>query len=149
MSIENYTKYCGEFVSASSRCAFVRLRDCRGRELWADELNALVSKIPSQQVVIVGIDANAKMAREQQKKKEKVLNTATGKAVNRVGVGVVTPPIWSDYSKTLLNRQAPSAPKPEHVHRPTYAVNEEPPTGTGSGLCTEDEKWKIWWKRRD
>ncbi|KAK6765133.1 hypothetical protein RB195_025175 [Necator americanus] len=41
MSIENYTKYCGEFGSASSRCAFVRLRDCRGRELWA--VNAHVS----------------------------------------------------------------------------------------------------------
>ncbi|KAK6726426.1 hypothetical protein RB195_004629 [Necator americanus] len=31
-----------------------------------DELNALMSKIPSQQVVIVGIDANAKMGLEQQ-----------------------------------------------------------------------------------
>ncbi|KAK6735274.1 hypothetical protein RB195_018453 [Necator americanus] len=29
---------------------------------------------------------------------------------------------------TLLNRQAPSAPELEHVHRPTYAVNEELPT---------------------
>ncbi|KAK6763737.1 hypothetical protein RB195_024171 [Necator americanus] len=31
-----------------------------------DELNALISKIPSQQVVVVGIDANAKMGLEQQ-----------------------------------------------------------------------------------
>ncbi|KAK6735275.1 hypothetical protein RB195_018454 [Necator americanus] len=31
-----------------------------------DELNALMSKIPSQQVVIVGIDANAKMGLQQQ-----------------------------------------------------------------------------------
>ncbi|KAK6757532.1 hypothetical protein RB195_015382 [Necator americanus] len=111
ISIENYTIYCGdadenrvggctiavrndyknlveEFGSASSRCAFLRLRDRRrkrGRKLWIvsahaptetaednskdafyDELNALVSKIPGQQVVIVGIDANAKMGFEQQ-----------------------------------------------------------------------------------
>ncbi|KAK6731074.1 hypothetical protein RB195_007503 [Necator americanus] len=101
--IENNTIYCGdagenkvggcaiavrndfknlveEFGSTSSRCAFLRLRDRRGRELWIvnahaptkiaednskdafyDELNALLSKIPSQQVVIVGIDANAKL----------------------------------------------------------------------------------------
>ncbi|KAK6737021.1 hypothetical protein RB195_019611 [Necator americanus] len=108
VSIENYTIYCGdadenkvggcaiavrndyknlveEFGSTSSRCAFLRLRDRRGRKLWIviahaptktaednskdafyDELNALMSKIPSQQVVIVGIDANAKMGLEQQ-----------------------------------------------------------------------------------
>ncbi|KAK6762684.1 hypothetical protein RB195_023410 [Necator americanus] len=64
---------------------FLRLRDRGGRKLWIvsahaptetaednskdvfyDELNALMSKIPSQQVVIVGIDANAKMGLEQQ-----------------------------------------------------------------------------------
>ncbi|KAK6741645.1 hypothetical protein RB195_009487 [Necator americanus] len=108
ISIENYTIYCGdadenkvggcaiavrndyknlveEFGSTSSRCAFLRLRDRRGRKLWIvsahaptetaednskdafyDELNGLMSKIASQQVVIVGIDANAKMGLEQQ-----------------------------------------------------------------------------------
>ncbi|KAK6748399.1 hypothetical protein RB195_001179 [Necator americanus] len=108
ISIENYTIYCGdadenkvggcaiavrndyknlveEFGSTSSKCAFLRLRDRRGRKLWIvsahaptetaednsedvfyDEFNALMSKIPSQQVVIVGIDANAKMGLEQQ-----------------------------------------------------------------------------------
>ncbi|KAK6757198.1 hypothetical protein RB195_015179 [Necator americanus] len=108
ISIENYTIYWGdadekkvhgcaiavrndyknlveEFGSTSSRCAFLRLRDRRGRKLWIvsahaptetaednskdafyDELNALMSKIPSQQVVIVGIDANTKMGLEQQ-----------------------------------------------------------------------------------
>ncbi|KAK6744738.1 hypothetical protein RB195_011452 [Necator americanus] len=108
ISIENYTIYCGdadenkvggcaiavrndyknlveEFSPTSSRCAFLRLRDRRGRKLWIvsahaptetaennskdalyDELNALMSKIPSQQVVTVGIDANAKMGLEQQ-----------------------------------------------------------------------------------
>ncbi|KAK6726476.1 hypothetical protein RB195_004666 [Necator americanus] len=87
--IENYTIYCGdadenkvggcaiavrndyknqveEFCSMSSRCAFLRLRDRRGRKLciisahaptetaediskdaFCDELNALMSKIPS------------------------------------------------------------------------------------------------------
>ncbi|KAK6750876.1 hypothetical protein RB195_002692 [Necator americanus] len=74
-----------EFGSTSSRCAFLRLWDRRGRKLWIvsvhaptetaednskdsfyDELNALMSKIPSQQVVIVGIDANAKMGLEKQ-----------------------------------------------------------------------------------
>ncbi|KAK6739649.1 hypothetical protein RB195_008255 [Necator americanus] len=106
ISIENHTIYCGdadenkvgggaiavrndyekmveEFGSTSSRCAFLRLRDRRGRKLWIvsahaptetaennskdafyDELNALMST-PSQQVVIVGIDANAKMGLEQ------------------------------------------------------------------------------------
>ncbi|KAK6726531.1 hypothetical protein RB195_004700 [Necator americanus] len=68
-----------------SRCAFLRLRVRRGRKLWIvsahaptetaennskdvlyDQLNALMSKIPSQQVVIVGIDANAKMGLKQQ-----------------------------------------------------------------------------------
>ncbi|KAK6741454.1 hypothetical protein RB195_009361 [Necator americanus] len=112
ISIENYTIYCGdadenkvggcaiavrndykslveEFDSTSSRCAFLRMRDSRGRKLWIvsahapmetakkklennskdafyDELNALMSKIPSQQMVIVGIDSNAKMGLEQQ-----------------------------------------------------------------------------------
>ncbi|KAK6757376.1 hypothetical protein RB195_015290 [Necator americanus] len=90
ISIENYTIYCGdadenkvggcaiavrndytnlvkEFGSTSSRCAFLRLRDRRGRKLSivsahaptkADEdnskdafFNALISKIPNQQVV--------------------------------------------------------------------------------------------------
>ncbi|KAK6757127.1 hypothetical protein RB195_015133 [Necator americanus] len=74
-----------EFGSTPSRCAFLRLRDRRERKLWIvsahvptetaednskdafyDELNALMSKMPSQQVVIVGIDANAKMGLEQQ-----------------------------------------------------------------------------------
>ncbi|KAK6754923.1 hypothetical protein RB195_013726 [Necator americanus] len=74
-----------EFGSASSRCAFVRLRVHRGRNFWIvsahaptktaednskdefdGERNALMSKIPSQQVVIVGVDANAKMGLEQQ-----------------------------------------------------------------------------------
>ncbi|KAK6749176.1 hypothetical protein RB195_001645 [Necator americanus] len=74
-----------EFGSLSSRCAMVRLRDRRGRKLWIvnehihagtvednskdvlyDELNALTSKTPNQQMVIVGIEANAKMGLEQQ-----------------------------------------------------------------------------------
>ncbi|KAK6749986.1 hypothetical protein RB195_002159 [Necator americanus] len=74
-----------EFGSTSSRCACVRLRDRRGRKLWIvsaqapreiaeinsndafyDEVIALVSEMPSQQVVIVGIVANAKMVLEQQ-----------------------------------------------------------------------------------
>ncbi|KAK6763969.1 hypothetical protein RB195_024341 [Necator americanus] len=85
----NYNNVVGEFGSTSPKCAFVRLRDRRERNLWIvsahahtetaednikdaedntfyDELNALISKIPSQQVVIVGIDANAKMGLEQQ-----------------------------------------------------------------------------------
>ncbi|KAK6762344.1 hypothetical protein RB195_023165 [Necator americanus] len=36
------------------------------KDAFYGELNALMSKIPSQQVVIVGIHANAKMALEQQ-----------------------------------------------------------------------------------
>ncbi|KAK6763135.1 hypothetical protein RB195_023735 [Necator americanus] len=48
-----------------------------------------------------------------------VFNTANG-----VAVGEATLPIWREHFKTLLNRLAPSAPELEHVHRPTYAVNE-------------------------
>ncbi|KAK6760760.1 hypothetical protein RB195_021999 [Necator americanus] len=81
----DYKNLVEEFGSTSSKCAFLRLRDRRGSKLWIvsahaptetaednskdafyDELNALMSKIPSQQVVIVGIDANAKMGLEQQ-----------------------------------------------------------------------------------
>ncbi|KAK6743714.1 hypothetical protein RB195_010796 [Necator americanus] len=81
----DYKNLVEGFGSTSFRCAFLRLRDRGGRKLWIvsahaptetaegnskdafyDELNALMSKIPSQQVVIVGIDANAKMGLEQQ-----------------------------------------------------------------------------------
>ncbi|KAK6735520.1 hypothetical protein RB195_018624 [Necator americanus] len=74
-----------EFGATSSRCAFVRQLDRTGRELWilsgnaprqtaednnegaiCVEINALMSKIHSEQVVIVGIDANAKMGLERQ-----------------------------------------------------------------------------------
>ncbi|KAK6759203.1 hypothetical protein RB195_021056 [Necator americanus] len=33
-----------------------------------------------------------------------------------------------DHFKTLLNRQVPSAPELDNVHRSKYAVNEQPPT---------------------
>ncbi|KAK6744443.1 hypothetical protein RB195_011261 [Necator americanus] len=81
----DYKNLVEEFGLTSSRCAFLRLRDRGGRKLWivsahaptetaednskdafCDELNAMMSKIPSQQVIIVGIDANAKMGLEQQ-----------------------------------------------------------------------------------
>ncbi|KAK6744165.1 hypothetical protein RB195_011088 [Necator americanus] len=81
----DYKNLAEEFGSTSSRCTLLRLRDRGGRKLWIvsahaptetaednsedafyDELTALMSKIPSQQVVIVGIDANAKMELEQQ-----------------------------------------------------------------------------------
>ncbi|KAK6764395.1 hypothetical protein RB195_024644 [Necator americanus] len=81
----DYNNLVEEFGSKSSRCAFVRLQGHKGLKLWIlsahapteiaedhnkdafyDELNTLMSKIPSQQVVIVGIDANAKMGLEQQ-----------------------------------------------------------------------------------
>ncbi|KAK6727192.1 hypothetical protein RB195_005104 [Necator americanus] len=52
-----------------------------------------------------------------------VLNTANGVAVSEA-----TLPIWREHFKILLSRIAPSAPELEHVHRPTYAVNEQPPT---------------------
>ncbi|KAK6764781.1 hypothetical protein RB195_024923 [Necator americanus] len=41
---------------------------------------------------------------------------------------------------TLLNRLAPSAPDLEHVHRPTYAVNEEPPTESEVLVCIQKMK---------
>ncbi|KAK6764897.1 hypothetical protein RB195_025004 [Necator americanus] len=64
-----------------------------------------------------------------------VLNTTSGK-----GVGEATLPIWRDHFKTLLNRQAPSAPELEHIHRPTYAVNEEPKTESEVLVCIQEMK---------
>ncbi|KAK6754255.1 hypothetical protein RB195_013321 [Necator americanus] len=64
-----------------------------------------------------------------------VLNTANG-----VAVGEATLPIWREHFKTLLNRLAPSAPELEHVHRPTYAVNEEPPTESEVLVCVQKIK---------
>ncbi|KAK6744474.1 hypothetical protein RB195_011280 [Necator americanus] len=64
-----------------------------------------------------------------------VLNTANG-----VAVGEATLPIWKEHFKTLLNRLAPSAPELEHVHRPTYAVNEEPPTKSEVLVCIQKIK---------
>ncbi|KAK6764462.1 hypothetical protein RB195_024689 [Necator americanus] len=81
----DYNNLVEEFGSTSSRCAFPPLRDRRGRKLcivsahapaetaednskdaFYDELNALMFKMQSQQMVTVGIDANAKMGLEQQ-----------------------------------------------------------------------------------
>ncbi|KAK6765467.1 hypothetical protein RB195_025401 [Necator americanus] len=61
-----------------------------------------------------------------------VLNTANG-----VAVGEATLPIWKEHFKTLPNRQTPSAPELEHVHRPTNAVNEEPPTESEVLVCIQ------------
>ncbi|KAK6763441.1 hypothetical protein RB195_023947 [Necator americanus] len=64
-----------------------------------------------------------------------VLNTANG-----VAVGEATLPIWKEHFKTLLNRLAPSAPELEHVRRPTYVVNEEPPTESEVLVCIQKMK---------
>ncbi|KAK6748901.1 hypothetical protein RB195_001493 [Necator americanus] len=64
-----------------------------------------------------------------------VLSTANG-----VAVGEATLPIWKEHFKTLLNRLAPSAPELEHVHRLTYAVNEEPPTESEVLVCIQKMK---------
>ncbi|KAK6762855.1 hypothetical protein RB195_023527 [Necator americanus] len=61
-----------------------------------------------------------------------VLNTANG-----VAAGEATLPIWREHFKTLLNQLAPSAPGLERVHRPTYAVNEEPPTESEVLVCIQ------------
>ncbi|KAK6766975.1 hypothetical protein RB195_026315 [Necator americanus] len=55
--------------------------------------------------------------------------------LNRGPIGEITFPIWRDHFKTLLNRQAP--PELEHVHRPTYAVNEVPPTKSELLACIQ------------
>ncbi|KAK6729458.1 hypothetical protein RB195_006481 [Necator americanus] len=64
-----------------------------------------------------------------------VLNSA-----NRVAFSEATFPIWKEHFKTLLNRLAPSTPELEHVHRPTYAVNEEPPTESEVLVCIQKMK---------
>ncbi|KAK6757309.1 hypothetical protein RB195_015249 [Necator americanus] len=112
-----------------------------------------------------------KQYRGKMKRCSPVLNTANG-----VAVGEATLPIWKEHFKTLLHRLAPSAPELEQVHRPTYAVIEEPPTESevlaciqkmkkgksgggecgyrgatdrvrGSSLYSKNEKRKIWWRR--
>ncbi|KAK6735871.1 hypothetical protein RB195_018869 [Necator americanus] len=69
------------------------------------------------------------------KKCSPILNTANG-----VAVGEATLPIWKEHFMTLLNRLAPSAPELEHVHRPTYAVNGEPPTESEVLVCIQKMK---------
>ncbi|KAK6727865.1 hypothetical protein RB195_005502 [Necator americanus] len=69
------------------------------------------------------------------KKCSHVLNAANG-----VAVGEATLPIWKEHFKILLNRLAPSAPELEHVHRPTYAVNEEPPIESEVLVCIQKMK---------
>ncbi|KAK6764336.1 hypothetical protein RB195_024601 [Necator americanus] len=68
------------------------------------------------------------------KRRSPVLNTTTGMAVDKA-----TLPIRRDHFKALLNRQAPSAPELT-VHRPTYAVNEEPPTESEGLVCIQQMK---------
>ncbi|KAK6759595.1 hypothetical protein RB195_021275 [Necator americanus] len=64
-----------------------------------------------------------------------VLKTADG-----VAVGEATLPIWRENFNTLLNRLASSAPELEHVHRPTYSVNEEPPIESEVLICIQKMK---------
>ncbi|KAK6764589.1 hypothetical protein RB195_024785 [Necator americanus] len=73
-----------------------------------------------------------KQYRGKMKRRSPVLNT-----VNGVAVGEATIPIWREHIKTLLNQQTPSAPELEHVHRPTYAVNKEPPTESEVLVCIQ------------
>ncbi|KAK6734128.1 hypothetical protein RB195_017729 [Necator americanus] len=44
----------------------MEIAEDNSKDAFCDELNALMSKIPCRQVVIVGTDANAKMGLEQQ-----------------------------------------------------------------------------------
>ncbi|KAK6762450.1 hypothetical protein RB195_023246 [Necator americanus] len=61
-----------------------------------------------------------------------VLNTASG-----VAVGEATLPNWRKHFKTLVNRQVLLAPELEHVHRPTYAVNEKALSESEILLCIQ------------
>ncbi|KAK6742759.1 hypothetical protein RB195_010182 [Necator americanus] len=63
-----------------------------------------------------------------------VLNTA-----NEVAVGETTLPIRRERSNTLLNR-LPLASELEHVHRPTYVVNEKPLTESEVLVCIQKMK---------
>ncbi|KAK6762470.1 hypothetical protein RB195_023262 [Necator americanus] len=67
-NIDNYTIYCGDaderkIVSAH---APTDTSEDHNEDAFYDELNILISKIPSQQSLIGEIDANAKMGPEQQ-----------------------------------------------------------------------------------
>ncbi|KAK6764817.1 hypothetical protein RB195_024948 [Necator americanus] len=59
---------------------------------------------------------------------------------NGIAVGEAILRIWKEHFKTLLNRLVPSAPELEHVHRPTYAVNEKPPTESEVLVCIQKMK---------
>ncbi|KAK6763511.1 hypothetical protein RB195_024001 [Necator americanus] len=68
ISMENYTIYCGDadenkIVSAH---APTETAEDNNKDAFYDELNALISKITGQQLVIVRIHANVKMRLEQQ-----------------------------------------------------------------------------------
>ncbi|KAK6747550.1 hypothetical protein RB195_000631 [Necator americanus] len=64
-----------------------------------------------------------------------VLNTANGVAVDKA-----TLPIRMNHFKTLVNQEAPTALDLKHVHRPTYAVNEDPPTESVVLVCIQKVK---------
>ncbi|KAK6749294.1 hypothetical protein RB195_001724 [Necator americanus] len=172
--------------AALSRCAFVRLRDRRGRKLWIvsahaptettednsknafyDELNALTYKITSEKVVIVGIDANAKMGLEQLSDVlEKWYYPAERRLDNDAnhrrhqpkwqGLTLLTPEEQRKRKMRRLKHQldhdltrnipqsdlaeAPSAPEPKHFHRPTHAVSGKPPTESEVLVCIRKMK---------
>ncbi|KAK6761829.1 hypothetical protein RB195_022787 [Necator americanus] len=105
-----------------------RLRRKLHRQLQQDRNNEWTSR--AMEFEKVWKDRNPRKAyallkqySSKMKRCSPVLNTASG-----VAIGEATLPIWREHFKTLLNWLAPSAPELEHVHRPTYAVNEEPPT---------------------
>ncbi|KAK6755938.1 hypothetical protein RB195_014369 [Necator americanus] len=68
ISIENYTIYCGDADGNKIVIAHAPTETAEDnkKDAFYDELNALMSKIPTQKVFLVGFNANAKMGLEQQ-----------------------------------------------------------------------------------
>ncbi|KAK6750209.1 hypothetical protein RB195_002293 [Necator americanus] len=73
---------------------------------------------------------------------EMEISWSLGVHIRKIRVSNITTRVINikEHFKILLNRLAPSAPELDHVHRPTYAVNEEPPTESEVLVCIQKMK---------
>ncbi|KAK6757446.1 hypothetical protein RB195_015332 [Necator americanus] len=145
ISIDNYVIFCGDADEGKvGGCAIVVRSDYRRRKLrrqlqqdgdneWTSSAKefekAWEDKNPREAYALL------KQYSGKMKRCSPVPNITNGVAVDEAAL-----PIWRDHCKTLLNRQTPSASELEHVHRPTYAVNEEPPTESEVLVCIQKMK---------
>ncbi|KAK6727854.1 hypothetical protein RB195_005494 [Necator americanus] len=137
---DSFTKCIQDAASAGDFNQEKRLRSKLRRQLQQDRDNEWTSRAMEFEKAWENRNPRKAYALLKQysgrmKRCSPVLNTANG-----VAVGEATLPVWKEHFKTLLNRLAPSVPELEHVHRPTYAVNEEPPTASEVLVCIQKMK---------